>query len=142
VITQDKNHIPWNKNHITPVWKPSGFSRQSYRSLTGKRQSICKTKKRIRTKSGRKHYTYRARSILYIYYMLMREIWIHFNIPWNKNHITPVWKPSGFSRQSYRSLTGKRQSHSERCNMIFISRNMIFVLCDHVFWFLPIVQSN
>jgi hypothetical protein len=27
-------------------------------------------------------------------------------------------------------------------NMIFISRNMIFVLCDHVFWFLPIVQSN
>jgi hypothetical protein len=26
--------------------------------------------------------------------------------------------------------------------MIFISRNMIFVLCDHVFWFLPIVQSN
>jgi hypothetical protein len=26
--------------------------------------------------------------------------------------------------------------------MIFISRNMIFVLCDHVFWCLPIVQSN
>jgi hypothetical protein len=25
-------------------------------------------------------------------------------------------------------------------NMIFTSRNMIFVLCDHVFWFLPIVQ--
>ena len=30
VITQDKNHIPWNKTHIpTP---------RSYRSLTGKRQ--------------------------------------------------------------------------------------------------------
>ena len=26
--------------------------------------------------------------------------------------------------------------------MIFISRNMIFVLCDHVFWFLSIVQSD
>ena len=38
VITQDKNHIPWNKNHIPPPRKPRGFSRQSYRSLTGKRQ--------------------------------------------------------------------------------------------------------
>jgi hypothetical protein len=38
VITQDKNHIPWNKNHILPPQKPRGFSRQSYRSLTGKRQ--------------------------------------------------------------------------------------------------------
>ena len=36
---------------------------------------ISKTKKRIRTKSGRKHYIYRARSILYIYCMLMKEIW-------------------------------------------------------------------
>ena len=38
MITQDKNHIPWNKNHIPPLRKPRGFSRQSYRSLTGKRQ--------------------------------------------------------------------------------------------------------
>jgi hypothetical protein len=38
VITQDKNHIPWNKNHIPTLPKPRGFSRQSYRSLTGKRQ--------------------------------------------------------------------------------------------------------
>jgi hypothetical protein len=33
-----KNHIPWNKNHIPPLRKPRGFSRQSYRSLTGKHQ--------------------------------------------------------------------------------------------------------
>jgi hypothetical protein len=38
VITQDKNHIPWNKNHIPPPRKPREFSRQNYRSLTGKRQ--------------------------------------------------------------------------------------------------------
>jgi hypothetical protein len=38
VITEDKNHVPWNKNHIPPSRKPRGFSRQSYRSLTGKRQ--------------------------------------------------------------------------------------------------------
>ena len=38
MITQDKNHIPWNKNHIPPPRKPRGFSRQSYHSLTGKRQ--------------------------------------------------------------------------------------------------------
>ena len=38
VITQDKNHISWNKNHIPPPRKPRGFSRQSYRSLTEKRQ--------------------------------------------------------------------------------------------------------
>jgi hypothetical protein len=40
VITQDKNHIPWNKYHIPPLRKPREFSRQSYRSLTGKRQSL------------------------------------------------------------------------------------------------------
>jgi hypothetical protein len=38
VITQDKNHITRNKNHIPPPRKPRRFSRQSYRSLTGKRQ--------------------------------------------------------------------------------------------------------
>ena len=38
MITQDKNHIPWNKYHIPPLRKPHGFSRQSYRSLTGKGQ--------------------------------------------------------------------------------------------------------
>jgi hypothetical protein len=38
VITQDKNHIPWNKYHIQPLRKPHRFSCQSYRSLTGKRQ--------------------------------------------------------------------------------------------------------
>ena len=32
----------------------------------------------------------------------------------DKNHIPPLRKPRGFSRQSYRSLTGKRQRHSER----------------------------
>jgi len=32
----------------------------------------------------------------------------------DKNHIPPPRKPHGFSRQSYRSLTGKRQRHSER----------------------------
>jgi hypothetical protein len=36
------------------------------------------------------------------------------HILWNKNHIPPSRKPRGFSRQSYRSLTGKRQRHSER----------------------------
>jgi hypothetical protein len=38
VITQDKNHIPWNKYHIPSPRKPHGSSRQSYRSLTGKHQ--------------------------------------------------------------------------------------------------------
>ena len=38
MITQDKNHILWNKNHIPPSRMPRGFSRQSYPSLTGKRQ--------------------------------------------------------------------------------------------------------
>jgi len=38
VITHDKNHIPRNKNYIPPPRKPRGFSRQSYRSFTGKRQ--------------------------------------------------------------------------------------------------------
>jgi hypothetical protein len=28
VITQDKDHIPWNKNHIPPPRKTRGFSRQ------------------------------------------------------------------------------------------------------------------
>jgi hypothetical protein len=37
-ITQEKNHIPWNKNHMPPPRKPRGFCCQSYRSLTGKRQ--------------------------------------------------------------------------------------------------------
>ena len=32
----------------------------------------------------------------------------------DKNHIPPPRKPRGFSHQSYRSLTGKRQRHSER----------------------------
>ena len=32
----------------------------------------------------------------------------------DKNHIPPPRKPRGFTRQSYRSLTGKRQRHSER----------------------------
>jgi hypothetical protein len=32
----------------------------------------------------------------------------------DKNHIPPRRKPRGFSRQSYRSLTGKLQRHSER----------------------------
>ena len=38
MITQDKNHIPWNKNHIQPPRMPRGFSRQSYCSLTEKSQ--------------------------------------------------------------------------------------------------------
>ena len=42
MITQDKNHIPWNKNHIyiyiPPPRKPRMFSHQSYRYLTGNRQ--------------------------------------------------------------------------------------------------------
>ena len=37
---------------------------------------------------------------------------------------------------------GKTREISEGMAMIFISRNMIVVLCDHLFWFLPIVQSN
>ena len=38
IKTQDKNHIPWNKNRIPPPRTLRGFSRQSYRSLTGKCQ--------------------------------------------------------------------------------------------------------
>jgi hypothetical protein len=38
VITQDKNHIPWNKQIIYIYIPPIGFSRQIFRSLTGKRQ--------------------------------------------------------------------------------------------------------
>ena len=36
MITQDKNHIPWNKSNIPPLQKPQGFSRQSYRSFDRK----------------------------------------------------------------------------------------------------------
>jgi hypothetical protein len=40
------------------------------------------------------------------------------------------------------TLAGKSARLPRGWNIIFISRNMIFVLCDHVFWFSPIVQSN
>jgi hypothetical protein len=33
VITQDQNHIPWNKNHMR---RPRGFSRRRYRSFDRK----------------------------------------------------------------------------------------------------------
>ena len=39
-------------------------------------------------------------------------------------------------------VAGKPARLPRGWNMIFISRNMIYILCDHVFWFLPIVQSN
>jgi hypothetical protein len=38
--------------------------------------------------------------------------------------------------------SGGKTHEASEWNMIFISQNMIFVLCDHVFLFLPIVQSN
>jgi hypothetical protein len=38
VITPEKNHIPWNNNHIPPPRMPIEFSCQSYRSLTGTNQ--------------------------------------------------------------------------------------------------------
>jgi len=47
-----------------------------------------------------------------------------------------------FSCQRTITLAGKPARFPKGLNMIFISRNMIFVLCDHVFSFLPIVQSN
>jgi hypothetical protein len=50
--------------------------------------------------------------------------------------------PLTFSCQRTITLSGKPVRLPKGWNMIFISRNMIFVLCDHVFWFLPIVQSN
>jgi hypothetical protein len=50
--------------------------------------------------------------------------------------------PLTFSCQRKITLAGKPVRLPRGWNMIFISRNMIFVLCDHVFWFLPIVQSN
>ena len=40
------------------------------------------------------------------------------------------------------TLAGKSARFQRGWNMIFISRNIIFVLRDHVFWFLHIVQSN
>jgi hypothetical protein len=40
------------------------------------------------------------------------------------------------------TLAGKPTRLPRGWNMIFISWNMIFGLCDHVFWLLPIVQSN
>ena len=46
------------------------------------------------------------------------------HIPWNKNHIPPRRKPRGFSRQSYRSLTGKRQRHSERMWLLNVWDNV------------------
>jgi hypothetical protein len=52
--------------------------------------------------------------------MALRAIWqfmdrdVTHKIPWNKYHIPPLRKPRGFSRQSYRSSTGKCQRHSER----------------------------
>ena len=68
-----------------------------------------------------------------------------------KNHIVTVAckmirsefrVPLTFSCQRTITLAGKPARLPKWWNMIFISRNMIFVLCDHVFWFLPIVQSN
>ena len=38
MFTKDNNHITWNKNHIPPPRKPRWFSRQTYRSVTGKRR--------------------------------------------------------------------------------------------------------
>ena len=43
-----------------------------------------------------------------------------------------------FSCQRTINLAGKPARLPKWWNMIFISRNMIFVLCDHVFWFLPL----
>ena len=50
--------------------------------------------------------------------------------------------PLTFSCQRTIVLAGKPARLPRGWNMIFISRNMIFVLYDHVFWLLPIVQSN
>ena len=50
--------------------------------------------------------------------------------------------PLTFSCQRTITLVGKPARLPRGWNMIFISRNMIFVLCDHVFWFLSIVQSD
>ena len=50
--------------------------------------------------------------------------------------------PLTFSYQRMITLAGKPARLPWGWNIIFISRNMIFVLCDHMFWFLPIVQSN
>ena len=50
--------------------------------------------------------------------------------------------PLTFSCQRTITLAGKHARLPRGWNMIFISMNMIFVLCAHVFWFLPIVQSN
>ena len=47
-----------------------------------------------------------------------------------------------FSCQRTITLAGKPVRLPKGWNMTFISRNTIFVLCDHVFRFLPIVQSN
>jgi hypothetical protein len=47
-----------------------------------------------------------------------------------------------FSCQGTIALARKHARLPRGWNMIFNSRNMIFVLCDHVFLFLPIVQSN
>jgi hypothetical protein len=46
--------------------------------------------------------------------------------------------PPTFSCLRTITLAGKPARLPREWNMIFISRNMIFVLCDHVFWFLPI----
>jgi predicted RNA-binding protein len=57
--------------------------------------------------------------IIYIYCMLVREIWkfIHPRVSYSLR-ATPegnmILVDEYFSRQSYRSLTGKRQRHSER----------------------------
>ena len=48
------------------------------------------------------------------------------HIPWNKNHIPPPRKPRWFSRQSYRSLIGKRQKHSERIICYNVVVNVVF----------------
>ena len=62
-----------------------------------------------------------------------------------KNHIHNKWcasRTSDVFLSKNDDSGGKTTRLPRGWNMIFISRNMILVLCDHVFWFLPNVQSN
>ena len=57
-----------------------------------------------------------------------------FSVHWNVVSEYDAFRvPLTFSCQRTIALTGKPASFPKGWNMIFISRNMIFVLCDYVF---------
>ena len=67
---------------------------------------------------------------------------IHNNIVTVALQVMRSRVPLTFSCQRTITLAGRPARLPKGWNMIFISWNMICVLCNHVLWLLPIIQSN